>query len=233
MYKKIIIVLIFCVLSIVFALYEWGVFCKISEEATKQRQFQNRAAKINLEDVCAYKNSEKLFVKASEITLNLLESQIKSITKLCKTSDIKIDDINQFELIISSDNEKNITDCLKILYLQLNGLVKFQSIKMKKGENEIKAKINCKIIYFDSGILSSNIKIYPQKISHSDVRLFRKKNMHQLLATINNSQAFIDDEWKKIGEYIDEDDIIIGVNQYTILVKNDNQVKTIHIGEKW
>lgn len=232
MYKKIIIVFALFILAVGFAIHEWDIFGEISEKNDRQEQFQNRATGISLDGVCVYKSSEKLFADKYKTTCNSLKSQIKSIAKPCKTSDVKVHDINRFELILISENEKTVTRCLQDLYLQLNGLVKFQDVKLVKENDGIKAKIICEISYFNSENLSKNIKINPQKIV-SAVSLFKTKKTHQLLAIINDSQAFIDDDWRKVGDEIDEDTTIIDIQQCVIQLKSEGQVKTVHVGEKW
>ena len=80
--------------------------------------------------------------------------------------------------------------------------------------------------------MKKSIKIYPQQTNIKPINIFKRTHLHTLLAVANKNQAFIDESWRKVGDTLD-DDVILNVNQYSIKIKHEDEIITIHVGEKW
>lgn len=229
MYKKIIISSVLCIFSAGFVFCEWNRFNDISEKNIRLELFRKRAEDIKLDMINIYKSLNKLGEISKSIDDNYLKTKIKS----SNISKIKVGKNSDYELVLSAKDEKNIVTDLQNLYLKSEGLLQFLDIKLKKQNSLIKAKVVCKFVPIDIAKFSEDIKICPQKIPLITTSLFKVPKLHTLLATMNNQQAFIDDEWRKIGDPIDENSKIMKINQYTIEVEKNGKVVLVHLGEKW
>jgi hypothetical protein len=134
--------------------------------------------------------------------------------------------------------EKQIYEFIDALYRELAGIVKFESIKIiKSNEKQLSVKILCKIFMIDKDIAINSIEITRGGNRHNNVKslnffVLEKATLHTLFCIINNSKAYIDDSWFRIGDKI-EDYKITGIYSNFIEIQNDNQKSIIKLGSSW
>lgn len=228
MYKKIMTAFVLLIGGISFVLYELSVLDELLLCRVKNKRFLQQLFEIKQKNVVVYKDLDKLLEKKS---LDEFKKQVENISSPCTILKIDIKNQNELEITLEGKREKHITNFLVQLYLQTSGMIKFNSVKIIKDNNKLRAKIYVR--REDVEISPVGIKVYPHRIQVSKTNLFKMKPMHKLLAIIHNQQAFIDNHWYKIGDETEEGSQLKDVEKLNVKIKTDDEITNIRLGEMW
>ena len=124
-----------------------------------------------------------------------------------KENDQKLFRESDIEIYFSAEREQDIYRFLQSLYNNLN--IIFDNIKIaKKDKRNFITQLKCRLFEFKG--IDKSINIEPKKkdrIYLTHLQLFPKddeKEKHFLRGIINKTKAYIDDEWKQVGDIADE-----------------------------
>lgn len=198
----------------------------------------------------------KLSKKIKKCSLNIcaqnknysnLNSAIIKIAKACNLSQVKFKDLSnqlpkdasnnpqaKIELSITCSDETSIYNFIIQLY-QIPKIINFNKIDIIKNNKNI---IEASLLFTIYPIENNNCIFFkPRKASNTPVKIelikLQAPNLtHFLLCTIDQSLAFIDKKWMKIGDKVDGY-AITKINQSSIKIQNDNISKTIEVGKTW
>jgi len=219
---------ILCILTVLCSL---KIFRLNELEDQKQSlvNFQESVKKFDqkMELFQCQKSKEKLFSKDTD-----LKKIIEAIYKKLKMKKVlvKCNTINEVKIL--ADREKKIYKFIDDLFLELPGIVKFESIKISKNKNnDIAAIIQFKISYLPE--CQNIIDITPHTKTYNIKNMFEMKRPHRLLCIIRGAKAYIDNSWFSVGDQID-DYKITDIDQNFLELQDDNACRrVIELGENW
>lgn len=210
--------------------------------ANKRKEFLRLSQKISSSFFCFRKNKEQLVGVAHDIRKSILEI-LRSFE--AKKVAIKIDESSQetynldnirFQFEIKS--EQDVYKFLQSLKLQFN--VIFDVIKIvKKSVESFKVEIECRCMELKE--IDKEIRIKPLEANEvgkearviKKISIFSKNNnvpKHILKGIINGTKAFIDEEWKSVGDSIEDNEITV-ISDDFVMIETDGVEKQIRIGD--
>lgn len=113
----------------------------------------------------------------------------------------------------------------------------FDNIKIvKKDKRNFITYLKCRL--FEYKYLDKSINIEPEKRKKfyaSRLQLFPKdddEKKHFLRGIIDKTKVYVDDEWKCIGDIIDEYEIK-DIIERAIFIEKDGKIEKIKLGDSW
>lgn len=205
----------------------------------KQIEFTKLSDKIH--------NTQFNFIKTKEELIQPNQNIKKILSQISKKSHIEKIKFKQKENDQKSFKEVHIeiqffAECEQDIYRFIQKLANklniiFDSITIiKKDKRNFITHLKCRL--FEFKYLDRAINITPKKknrVYFSYLQLFPKddeKKKHFLKGIIDKTKAYIDDEWKQVGDTIDEYEIkdITGRN---ILIEREGKIEKIKLGDSW
>jgi hypothetical protein len=185
----------------------------------------------------------KLFTKTN-VLKNSLKQMLQKfhITEILfkeKNETTEYFDITKIEMKFSSASEQTIYDFIQHFQQETSGIVSVDTIKIHQQD---KNKFATEILYSlysvrDTKIVES-VTVTPQNIS-SNIResicLFptaKSPKRYSLLCAIDNFQAYINDQWIKPGDILDNF-MIKNIYYDSIDIQKDNRIINLKIGSSW
>lgn len=200
-------------------------FTKLSD---KIRNTQFNFTKTKEELIQPNQNIKKILSQISK------KSHIEKIKFKQKENDQKSFKEVHIEIQFFAEYEQYIYRFVQKLANKLN--IIFDSITIiKKDKRNFITHLKCRL--FEFKYLDRAINIKPKKknrIYFSHLQLFPKddETKKHFLKGIIDTKAYIDDEWKQVGDTIDEYEIknITGRN---ILIEREGKLEKIKLGDSW
>lgn len=207
-------------------------FLKYKEVLSAKRDKLETASRMQLvacdcEQLSCCKTKERLFSRAEmkkELRRILLESHVDNVKIKRLARDI-------LEIKFQSDEESNIYNCVENLYAQLPGIVNFVSIKIRPLNDDKIAAI-CKMKVYRPDIDKNDIAIDISNNSREHVNLFATKEHYKLTGVVEDQSACVNSKWYKIGDLIDEFQIV-KIHHSCIELKQGRSQLIIPIGGVW
>ena len=206
------------------------------EEGNKLKNLKN----LKIDNLSFPKSTRKIF-KTSSNSKEFVEKSADyfSLHKMLFKSKFLNGDFykqEELELKFSCKNEQQIYKFLQHLYLNIDGFVIFEKIKIQKSDNKnFLSEIKCKIFSY-SEYYKKYISIREHERSYSIkkwIHLFDyEKKEHMLNGVMQYCIAFVDNKEKRVGDEIGEYEIFkIKDNGIELLRRKD--LKIIHVGENF
>ena len=159
---------------------------------------------------------------------NNWEELLKSAAMRCSITNL--DSQQDGELTFCASSERSILKFLHVLKTESNMLLIINEIKIiRQDDCSLKAKVNYQWCHVNMPLSICAVK--PVIIPRTDL-FGLKKNKH-LTAILHNKQACINNKWYKVGDIIDDDDIITHIRENNISLSVDGIEKTVLLGGFW
>jgi hypothetical protein len=167
-----------------------------------------------------------------------LRREVEKISKAVKVKKVSLkrNPIGGIEEIkFSANKEKSIYEFISRLMIELPGVVQFRSIKFfLSDKNNINTVIQFKILtsgerfvkYLYNTNCNYNYDIPP-------IRLFEKRKLHKLFCTIQNEKAYLDNSWFKVGDMIDDYELISIQQDFIEIQEKKDSRKRIQLGSEF
>lgn len=205
----------------------------------KQIEFTKLFNKIHNTKFNFSKTKEEVIKKNQSIKKTLAriskKTHIKKVKFKSKENDQKLFKESDIEIYFSAEREQDIYRFLQNLYNKLN--IIFDNIKIVKKDNRnFITYLKCRL--FEYKYLDKSINIEPEKRKKfyaSRLQLFPKdddEKKHFLRGIIDKTKVYVDDEWKCIGDIIDEYEIK-DIIERAIFIEKDGKIEKIKLGDSW
>lgn len=238
-----------CILSIILIILlclcaaKRNKICNLENEKKqiieKQAGFSKLSNKISNIKFNFTKTREEVIKKNHNIKKILAQiskkSHIEKVKFKSKENEQKLFKEYDVEMQFFATKEQDIYRFLQNLYNKLN--IIFDNIKIeKKDKRNFITYLKCRL--FEYKYLDKSINIEPEKRKKfyaSRLQLFPKdddEKKHFLRGIIDKTKVYVDDEWKCIGDIIDEYEIK-DITERAIFIEKDGKIEKIKLGDSW
>lgn len=179
--------------------------------------------------------------KANKIAIKITANQPTTCNVSGTYNTNNMYDIHNITMQFEIASEQDIYKFLRTLKTKFN--VIFNSIHIIKKQSE-NFKINLEYTCVEFKEIDKNIQFKTLQRNHSSkeaqnlkkIRIFREDSnpqKHILRGVINNSKAFIDGEWKQVGDFIDETTEIKAISDNYITLEHNELKNKIKVGKSF
>lgn len=215
--------------------------------AEKRREFVRLSQNISEAFLDFRKSKNQLLQKPPDIRGSILEglkkiNAKKASIKILEDSE-EICGMHHIALQFEAKSERGIYNFSRSLRSKFN--IIFDTIKMSRNQSDsLKIEMKFRCIKFKK--IDEAIRIEPKKRygangangAKKEARAIKRINIfskdkapkHILKGIINGSKAFIDDEWKKLGEFVGDSEIV-GISDNFITIETDDMRRKIRVGD--
>lgn len=209
--------------------------------AQKRKRFARLFEKISKRNLNIKKNKEQLLKVCSDvrkyIVTILKKINPQKVAIRTTVSNFDMYNLNNINLQFETKSEQSIYYFLQNLNSRFNAV--FGTIKISKSQpDNFKVEIKFHCVEFKK--IDKDIRIEPKERCSNKkgvkaikkIRIFSKNNdvpKHILRGIINGVKAFIDKEWKKVGDFV-EDAEIIDISDNSIIIEIDSMQNKINVG---
>ncbi len=240
---KICIISIIIIAMLIFCFLKEHEIQNLREEKTelmqKKKEIQELSEKISNMHFVFTKTQDKFIEPHDDIKKILMriakKSHVKQVKLKRKKEAQKYFDILEFEVQFSAESEKYVYSFIENIRNEFNCI--FDSIKIiKKEKKNFIAKIKCR--HFQYKFFNKYIEISPikkKRIMINRLQLFQKDGddkKYFLHGIIDQSKAYINNEWKRVGDMIG-DYTIETISGDSITLKGEDEQLAINLGDSW